>query len=135
MSLYCATGSVESDLLPQLQDLLAESLAKLGKRNRVLVVPPDQSRVHSRSGDLTRYAWEYYGDRLQVVLPALGKPRGQELLTRTPMGRFGSTEELRSTYAPMPHPSFPGRPWSSTEDFWPAASTNKRASETRQGLK
>jgi nickel-dependent lactate racemase len=72
MSLYCATGGVESDLLPQLQDLFAESLAKLGQRNRVLVVPPDQSRVHSRSGDLTRYAWDYYGDRLQAVLPALG---------------------------------------------------------------
>jgi nickel-dependent lactate racemase len=72
MSLFCATGSVESDLLPQLQDLLAESLAKLGKRNRVLVAPPDQSRVHSRSGDLTRCAWQFYGDRLQAVLPALG---------------------------------------------------------------
>ncbi len=72
MSLYCAAGCVESDLLPQLQGLLTESLAKLGPRNRVLVVPPDHSRVHSRSGDLTRYAWEYYRDRLQAVLPALG---------------------------------------------------------------
>jgi nickel-dependent lactate racemase len=72
MSLFCATGSVESDLFPQLQDLLSESLAKLGERKRVLVVPPDQSRFHSRAGDLTRYAWEYYGDRLQTVLPALG---------------------------------------------------------------
>jgi nickel-dependent lactate racemase len=72
MSLYCAAGGVESDLFPQLQELLGESLAKLGQRNRVLVVPPDHSRVHSRSGDLTRYAWEYYGDRLQAVLPALG---------------------------------------------------------------
>jgi nickel-dependent lactate racemase len=73
MSLYCATGGVETDLsLQQLRDLLQESLAKLGKRNHVIVVPPDQSRVHSRAGDLTRYAWEYYDDRLQVVLPALG---------------------------------------------------------------
>jgi nickel-dependent lactate racemase len=72
MSLYFATGGVESDLIPQLQDLLVESLAKLGTRNRVLVVPPDYSRVHSRSGDLTRYAWQFYGDRLQAVLPALG---------------------------------------------------------------
>ena len=72
MSLYCAAGGIKSDLLPKLQDLLAESLQKLGSRNRVLVVPPDYSRVHSRSGDLTRYAWEYYGDRLQAVLPALG---------------------------------------------------------------
>ncbi|HEY6303858.1 MAG TPA: lactate racemase domain-containing protein [Terriglobales bacterium] len=75
MSLYCTTGSIETDLsqsLQQLHDLLVESLAKLGKRDRVLVVPPDQSRLHSRAGDLTRYAWEYFGDRLQAVLPALG---------------------------------------------------------------
>ncbi len=72
MSLYCAVGSVEADLFPQLKDLLAESLAKLGQRNRVLTVPPDESRVHSRAGELTRYAWEYYGERLQAVLPALG---------------------------------------------------------------
>ena len=73
MSLFCATGSVETDLsLQQLRDLLVESLAKLGKRSRVLVVPPDQSRVHSRAGDLTRFAWEYFGDRLEAVLPALG---------------------------------------------------------------
>jgi nickel-dependent lactate racemase len=72
MSLYCAAGGLESDLAPQLENLLTESLLKLGDRNRVLVVPPDYSRVHSRSGDLTRYAWQYYGDRLQMVLPALG---------------------------------------------------------------
>ena len=72
MSVYCAAGGVENDLLPQLQDLLVESLGKLGQRNRVLIVPPDQSRVHSRAGDLARYASQYYGDRLQAVLPALG---------------------------------------------------------------
>ena len=72
MSLYCGTGSIEADLFPQLKDLLSESLAKLGQRNRVLAVPPDQSRLHSRAGELTRYAWEYYGDRMQAVLPALG---------------------------------------------------------------
>ena len=73
MSLYCAAGNVESDLFPQLQNLLVDSLAKLGQRNRVLVVPPDQSRIHSRSGDLTRYAWEYYGERLQAVLLLLAR--------------------------------------------------------------
>jgi nickel-dependent lactate racemase len=73
MSLYCAKGSVETDLSPQqLHDLLVESLAQLGTRRRVLAVPPDKSRVHSRAGDLTRSAWEYFGDRLQAVLPALG---------------------------------------------------------------
>jgi nickel-dependent lactate racemase len=78
MSLYCAVGSATMNLTAQhLNSLLAESLAKLGARNRVLAVPPDQSRMHSRAGDLTRFAWEYYGERLKAVLPALG--------THTPM--------------------------------------------------
>ena len=73
MILYCAKGSIETDLSPQeLNALLTESLAKLGPRNNVLAVPPDQSREHSRAGQLTRYAWEYYGERLKAILPALG---------------------------------------------------------------
>ncbi len=73
MSLYCAVGSPETDLSPsELNDLLAESLAKLGARDRVLAVPPDMTRFHSRAGDLTRYTWKYYKDRLKAVLPALG---------------------------------------------------------------
>jgi len=73
MSLYCSVGSVDTDLTPrQLNDLLVESLAKLGPRNNVLAVPPDQTREHSRAGELTRYAWWHYGDRLKAVLPALG---------------------------------------------------------------
>jgi nickel-dependent lactate racemase len=73
MSLYCATGGVDADLSPEeIQQLLVEALDKLNPRSRVLAVPPDQSREHSRAGDLTNYAWQYYGDRLKAVLPALG---------------------------------------------------------------
>ena len=73
MSLYCSIGSVDTELTPQqLNDLLVEGLAKLGPRNNVLAVPPDQTRGHSHAGELTGYAWKYYGDRLKAVLPALG---------------------------------------------------------------
>lgn len=73
MSLYCSIGSVDTDLThEQLKSLLIESLAKLGDRKRVLAVPPDQTRSHSHAGELTRFAWEHYGDRLKAVLPALG---------------------------------------------------------------
>jgi nickel-dependent lactate racemase len=91
MSLYCAAGGLESDLGPQLENLLTQSLARLGSRNRVLVVPPDYSRVHSRSGDLTRYAWQYYGDRLQMVLPALGTHSAMQPEQITKM--FGNTPQ------------------------------------------
>ena len=43
-----------------------------GRRNKVLCLPPDFTRFHSRAGELTRYAWQYYGERLTDVLPALG---------------------------------------------------------------
>jgi nickel-dependent lactate racemase len=73
MSLFCAAGGVATDLSSrQMHDLLFESLAKLGTRSRVLAVPPDQSRAHSRAGELTADAWEYFGDSLKAVLPALG---------------------------------------------------------------
>jgi nickel-dependent lactate racemase len=100
MSLYCATGDVETDLsLEKLQRLLSESLARLGERRRVLVVPPDQSRIHSRAGDLTRYAWEYYGDKLQTVLPALG--------THAPM----QPEQITRMFGAMPHERFRVHNW------------------------
>lgn len=73
MSLLCATGGPDTDLSQvELQGLLSDALAKLGPRKRVLAVPPDQSREHSRAGELTNYAWQYYGDGLKAVLPALG---------------------------------------------------------------
>jgi nickel-dependent lactate racemase len=73
MTLYCSTGGPETDLAPQaLRDLFLQSLGKLGTRASVLIVPPDYSRVHSRAGELTRFAWEHYGERLRAVLPALG---------------------------------------------------------------
>jgi nickel-dependent lactate racemase len=90
MSLYCATGGVDIDLSQeQLRTLLVESLAKLGDRKRVLAVPPDQSRIHSRAGDLTRFAWEHYRERLHAVLPALGThaPMRPEQIERM----YGST--------------------------------------------
>src|SRR5271157_4940705 len=72
MSLYCAVGGVDSDVTLQLAQLLAEGLAKLGERKRVLAVPPDLTRLHSQAGALTSAAWRYYGDRLKAVLPAIG---------------------------------------------------------------
>jgi nickel-dependent lactate racemase len=73
MSLYCAQGSPDRELSSsELRDYLSSALAKLGRRRKVLVVPPDQTRKASRAGELTRYAWDYYGEGLGAVLPALG---------------------------------------------------------------
>jgi nickel-dependent lactate racemase len=100
MSLYCAVGGPDTDLSSnQLGDLLKESLTRLGPRSRVLAVPPDQSREHSRAGELTCFAWQHYGDSLQAVLPALG--------THTPM----RPAQLTRMFADMPHNLFHVHNW------------------------
>ena len=100
MSLYCSTGSATADLSHrQLKQLLSDALDKLGSRKKVLVVPPDQSREHSRAGELTRYAWEYYGDRLTAVLPAIG--------THTPM----RPDQIAHMFAGIPQELFRTHNW------------------------
>lgn len=55
-----------------LKEGLYAALAKLGTKSKVLAIPPDYTRLPSRSGELTEFAWQYYGDALTDVLPALG---------------------------------------------------------------
>lgn len=59
-----------------LQEGLIRAMDKLGPRERVLAIPPDMSRFHSRAGELTQNAYQYYGQRLHAVLPALGTHAG-----------------------------------------------------------
>ena len=51
---------------------LFAALDKLGKRKKVLVIGPDITRFYSRAGELTYMAWQYYGDKLTDILPAVG---------------------------------------------------------------
>ncbi|HUB50835.1 MAG TPA: hypothetical protein VL986_01625 [Terracidiphilus sp.] len=100
MSLYCSVGSAETSLLQeQLRALVNDALAKLGPRNAVLAVPPDQSREHSQAGLITRFVFEHYGERLKTVLPAIG--------THTPM----RDDQLAHMYAGVPQSLFKVHNW------------------------
>ncbi|MCE1199495.1 MAG: lactate racemase domain-containing protein [Marinilabiliales bacterium] len=71
--IYYQTGSVSQELsAADLQRGLNEALDKLGKRSKVLAIPPDYTRLPSRAGELTEMAWQYYREALTDVLPALG---------------------------------------------------------------
>lgn len=73
MSMYFSAGSPATELsADQLKEGLSQALRALGKREKVLCLPPDITRLHSRAGELTRYAWQYYGAKLTDVLPAIG---------------------------------------------------------------
>ncbi len=71
--IFYQNGSTDNDLSHHdLQKGLYEALQKMGAKQKVLVVPPDYTRFPSRAGELTEIAWEYYGDKLTDILPALG---------------------------------------------------------------
>jgi len=93
-------GSVETCLTTeQIKNGLFEALAQLGPRKRVLVLPPDFTRFHSQAGLLTQLAYEYYGDKLAAVLPALG--------THSPM----TEKQVREMFGSMPLDLFKVHDW------------------------
>ena len=90
MSLFFAAGSPTTEMSPEeIRSNLSHALDQLGSRRKVLALPPDFTRMHSQSGTLTEMAWQYYGDALTDVLPALGthKPMSDKEIA----AMFGST--------------------------------------------
>jgi nickel-dependent lactate racemase len=93
-------GSSTTEFSPgEVRDALFASFDRLGTRRRVLAVPPDFTRYHSQSGVLTEMAWEYYGNCLTDVLPAIG--------THRPM----SNEEISIMFGKMPRALFRVHDW------------------------
>ncbi|MGD0199434.1 MAG: D-mannonate epimerase [Bryobacteraceae bacterium] len=100
MSLFYSAGSATAELSSaDLKQALFAALRALGERRKVLAVPPDFTRYHSRGGEVTRYAWEYYGDRLTDVLPALG--------THSPMDE----RQIATMFGDMPRSLFRVHDW------------------------
>lgn len=71
--LHYAHGSPTTELSDaEIHEALFGVFEGLGPRQRVIAVPPDFTRFHSRAGQLTGLTHEYYGERLVDVLPAVG---------------------------------------------------------------
>ncbi len=71
--IYFETGSEKTVLSKSaIRDALFGVLNKLGVRKKVLAVPPDFTRFHSYAGEITSLVYEYYGENLTDILPALG---------------------------------------------------------------
>ena len=98
--IYYETGSTQTALsADDLRRGMFEALKNIGERQKVLVVPPDYTRLPSRSGELTEYCWEYLGDRLTDILPALG--------THTPM----TDEQISHMFGQTPNDLFRIHDW------------------------
>jgi len=100
MSLYFAAGSETTEISSaELKQSIFKTLDALGERKSVLVIPPDITRLHSRAGEITRIIWQYYGDRLKAVLPAIG--------THFPM----TDAEIGHMFGDMPRSLFHVHDW------------------------
>jgi len=98
--IYYQSGSENTVIGPNdLEYGLYSALVKLGPRKKVLVVPPDFTRFHSRAGDLTTLIYNYYKKNLKDILPALG--------THSPMTDY----ELAEMYKGVPKDLFRVHDW------------------------
>lgn len=89
--IYYEIGSTSHELSKEdLKKGLFAAFDQLKDVNKVLAVPPDYTRLPSRAGELTELTWEYYGDKLTDVLPALG--------THSPM----TSEQIHHMFGKLP---------------------------------
>jgi nickel-dependent lactate racemase len=98
--IYFKSGSENTVLNSKdLESGIYSALENLGVRKKVLVVPPDCTRFHSRAGELTSYIYKYYQENLKDILPALG--------THSPMTDF----QLSEMYKGVPKSLFRVHDW------------------------
>ncbi|HNR42548.1 MAG TPA: lactate racemase domain-containing protein [Bacteroidales bacterium] len=83
----------------ELKEAVSVILERIGPRKKVLIIPPDYTRFHSRAGDITSFIYDYYRERISDILPALG--------THMPM----TGEEISIMYRDVPHNLFRVHDW------------------------
>lgn len=98
--IYFKSGSRDTGIdSTDLERFVVSALEKLGNINKVLIIPPDFTRVHSRAGDITAIIYNYYRDKIKDILPALG--------THSPM----TSGEISEMYKGIPSDLFRVHDW------------------------
>lgn len=71
--LYFAEGSENKVFTKEeVKNILWSVFDKIGGVNKVLAIPPDFTRFHSKAGELTNYSYQYFKEKMTDILPALG---------------------------------------------------------------
>lgn len=98
--LFYAKGSENGSLSDrQVSEALRGVFESLGRKRRVLAIPPDITRLNSLGGEITAIANDYYGDILTDILPALG--------THSPM----TGPQMDAMFPGVPHDKFRVHDW------------------------
>ena len=71
--LYYSRGSKDDCITPdEVRSALAGVFDAIGPRHRVLALPPDFTRLNSYAGPITEMVYDYFGEALTDIMPALG---------------------------------------------------------------
>lgn len=71
--LYFSRGSKTDVITPEeVRSILNGVFDKMGRKKRVLTIPPDFTRFNSYAGPITEMVYDYFGTALTDVMPALG---------------------------------------------------------------
>ena len=71
--MFVSRGSAAEEIKPEtLPALVSQALEGIAGAGRVVAVPPDITRFHSRAGAITDLVYTALGPKLAAVLPALG---------------------------------------------------------------
>jgi len=98
--IFFEAGSKESTFsYDDLKNGLYVALSKIGSKQKILAIPPDYTRFPSQAGILTSMIWQYYGEKLTDILPALG--------THTPM----TTAQIEHMFPEVPRALFRDHDW------------------------
>lgn len=98
--IYFERGSRTDIITPeQTREILYKVFDKMGKKNRVMALPPDFTRFNSYAGPITEMANDYYGDTLTDIMPALG--------THSPM----TDEQIKTMFGSIPAKKFRVHDW------------------------
>ncbi|MCX6226609.1 MAG: lactate racemase domain-containing protein [Bacteroidia bacterium] len=99
--MYFAEGKADTTIsLSHISDLIDSMLSKLGKLDRILLLPPDFTRYHSYAGEIVCLLYEKLKSQSHVeIMPAVG--------THTAM----SGEEISLMFPGIPHEHFKRHDW------------------------
>ena len=98
--LYFARGSRTDDIgADEVRAILREVFDGMGPKRRVVAIPPDFTRLNSYAGPITEMAYDYFGDALTDVMPALG--------THSAM----TPEQIRTMFGHIPADRFRVHDW------------------------
>lgn len=98
--LYYSKGSPTTIFTNEdIRNALFSVYEKIGKKKKILALPPDFTRFHSGAGYLTQLTHDYFGDKLSDILPALG--------THAPM----SKKQIDKMFPGVPYKLFREHKW------------------------